>query len=289
VPTQPQSTVAPTTTEYAETFEDLRTYFGDIVPDPTALEDPGSPQYEAVSWLASDLIAKGGARRMLQQSSADEITITQRYVLATLWFATGGSNWTIVAESEDNQWLSAGPECGWKGVICTQRVTAKVRSSLPNLPTQGQNHKNPHLRRRRKLQAIVTSNTTSAPTMKDTPAPTPSPSLAIVSGLELDESNLIGELPADLVLLSDLKYFAAPDNVITRIPSELGALSQLERIYLNNNAIGGRIASELGSLSKLIHLRLNDNLFTGEIPSELGNLVSLDSLELHHTELSGTM
>ena len=290
VPTRPQSTVTPTTAEYAETFEGLQTYFGEIVPDPTALEDPGSPQYEAVSWLTSDIIAKGGSRRMLQQSPADEITITQRYVLATLWFATGGSNWAIVAESEDNQWLSAGPECGWKGVICTHRVIAKVRSSLPNLPTQRQNHRNPpHLRRRRKLQAIVTSNTTSAPTMQDTPVPTPSPSPTVVSGLELEESNLTGELPADLVLLSDLKYFAAPYNVITRIPSELGALSQLERIYLNNNAIGGRIASELGSLSRLIHLRLNDNLFTGKIPSDLGNLLSLDSLELHHNELSGTM
>ena len=289
VPTLPQSTVVPTTMVYAETFEGLQTYFGEIVPDPTALEDPDSPQYEAVSWLASDLIAKGGSRRMLQPSSSDEITITQRYVLATLWFATGGSNWTIAVESKDNQWLSAGPECGWKGVICTRRVIAKVRSSLPNLPTQRQNHKKPHLRRRRKLQAITTPNATLAPTTQDTLAPTPSPPTIVVSGLELDESNLTGELPADLVLLSDLKYFAAPDNAIIRIPSELGALSKLERIYLNNNAIGGRIASELGSLSKLVHLRLNDNLFTGKIPSDLGNLLSLDSLELHHTELSGTM
>ena len=160
---------------------------------------------------------------------------------------------------------------------------------------------NSYLRSRRRLQLSSTSNETIAPTaavntttVKPTPSPTADPveastSMLVVTGLELDESNLNGRIPADLVLLSGLKYLAASNNEITRIPSEMGALYQLERLILNNNGIRGRIPEELGNLSKLIDLRLNDNEFVKKIPSALGNLLLLDSLELHHNELSGTM
>ena len=114
-------------------------------------------------------------------------------------------------------------------------------------------------------------------------------SAPVVTGLDLDDSGLNGRLPADIVLLLGLKYLAASNNAITRIPSELGALSEMERLYLNNNSIRGRIPKELGSLSKLADLRLNDNRFIKKIPSALGNLLSLDSLELHRNELSGNM
>ena len=35
------------------------------------------------------------------------------------------------------------------------------------------------------------------------------------------------------------------------IPAELGSLSNLERLYLNDNALSGEIPAELGSLSNL--------------------------------------
>ena len=253
-PTQPRPTASPTSLKYAETVEELQVILGDVVPNPAALEDPGSPQYEAVSWLASDLVAKGGRRRMLQDTSPEETTITQRYALATLWFATGGKRWTIVAQTEDSQWLSPGPECGWKGVICSRQVITKPRGISPANSTKPQGMKS-YLRSRRRIQLNSTSNETIAPTatvqtttLEPTPSPTTAPveaSVLVVTGLELEESNVIGRIPADIVLLSALKYLTASNNAITRIPSEMGALLQLERLILNDNVIRGRIPDEL--------------------------------------------
>ena len=212
-PTQPQPTSSPTSFEYAETVEELQTFLGDVVPNPAALEDPNSPQYEAVSWLASDLVAKGVSRRRLQETSPEEITITQRYALATLWFATGGKRWTIVAQSEDVQWLSPGPECGWEGVICSRQVITKLRDNSPTNSTKPQGMKS-YLRNRRVLQLCSASNETIAPTatsqtttLEPTPSPTNTPvevNVLVVTGLEIEEINLNGRIPADIVLLSRL-------------------------------------------------------------------------------------
>ena len=44
------------------------------------------------------------------------------------------------------------------------------------------------------------------------------------------------------------------------IPAELGSLSNLQRLYLNDNGLSGEIPAELGSLSNLTDLRLNNRL-----------------------------
>ena len=47
------------------------------------------------------------------------------------------------------------------------------------------------------------------------------------------------------------------------------------------------IPSEIGNLTNLTELRLEDNKLTGEIPSEIGNLTNLTQLSLHSNQLSG--
>ena len=87
-----------------------------------------------------------------------------------------------------------------------------------------------------------------------------------VTGLALDDNNLVGTLPA-----------------------ELGNLAQLERLVLNGNRISGRIPSELGNLSNLTMLTLRGNSLEGPIPSELGALTGLDTLDLFFTGVSGAI
>ena len=48
--------------------------------------------------------------------------------------------------------------------------------------------------------------------------------------------------------------------------TELGNLSSLQGLYLQNNALTGSIPSELGNLTTLINLFLNNNRLTGTIP-----------------------
>lgn len=85
-----------------------------------------------------------------------------------------------------------------------------------------------------------------------------------VTGLVLDDNNLVGTLPP-----------------------ELGNLAQLERLVLNGNRISGRIPPELGNLTNLTMLTLRTNSLEGPIPSELGALTRLDTLDLFNTGVSG--
>ena len=59
------------------------------------------------------------------------------------------------------------------------------------------------------------------------------------------------------------------------IPAELGYLSELREMYLNNNKLVGTIPPTLGHLTKLKVLQLNDNDLTGNIPSELSGMSSI--------------
>ena len=74
-----------------------------------------------------------------------------------------------------------------------------------------------------------------------------------------------------------------------QIPSELGSLSKLERLWLQSNRLSGLIPSELGSLSSLKYLSLSGNQLTGTIPAELGNLTTLTSLGLSNNQLTGSI
>ena len=72
------------------------------------------------------------------------------------------------------------------------------------------------------------------------------------------------------------------------IPPELVSLSNLSWLMLNGNELSGEIPAELGNLSNLKVLRLDNTYLSGEIPEELGNLSNLEHLGLpSFNDLSG--
>ena len=105
--------------------------------------------------------------------------------------------------------------------------------------------------------------------------------------INLSNQALEGNIPSEIGELINLEKLYLNDNNLTgSIPSEIGNLIFLERLYLNNNQITGPIPSEIEYLTNLERLYLNDNQLL-EIPYEIGNLLNLERLQLHNNQLFG--
>ena len=111
-----------------------------------------------------------------------------------------------------------------------------------------------------------------------------------VAGLVLQDNGLSGSIPSSLGNLSNLHRVWLNGNELSgSIPSSLGNLSNLQQLSLHSNGLSGSIPSSLGNLSNLTGLWLNGNELSGSIPSSLGNLSNLQDMELNFNELSGSI
>ena len=109
-----------------------------------------------------------------------------------------------------------------------------------------------------------------------------------VTGLDLSDNGLNGEIPPELGNLSNLQVLVLSSNQLSgEIPSELGNLYNLKVMYLIYNLLSGEIPPELGNLPNLEELSLGLNHLAGAIPAELGNLSNLQVLVLSSNQLSG--
>jgi hypothetical protein len=68
-----------------------------------ALNNKGSPQEKAFLWVTTTPLQPG----------EDNDQITQQYILAVFYYATGGDGWT-----NSNRWLGSSNECDWFKVVC---------------------------------------------------------------------------------------------------------------------------------------------------------------------------
>ena len=112
-----------------------------------------------------------------------------------------------------------------------------------------------------------------------------------VIGLELNNNNLTGEIPPELVNLTHLKVLHLRFNSLSgAVPRELAHLSGLESLDLIGNKLSGRIPPEFGRLQNLRQLDLRGNIrIVGTIPPELGALANLEALELSGCDMTGSI
>ena len=105
--------------------------------------------------------------------------------------------------------------------------------------------------------------------------------------LYLYVNQLSGTIPPELGNLSTLTRLRLNDNQLTgTVPPELGKLGNLNWLYLNSNQLTGTIPPELGNLSKLEVLTLSNNQLSGAVPAALGNLSKLGYLWLYTNQLT---
>lgn len=263
VPTPPPRTMAPTIPTFAPTL--LPTLFPEfasptitpvVVPwnnyvigllsieSPstfTELDDPTSPQFLALQWISME---QGDSSNVFSMDAS-----LQRYALATIYFATGGGEWTSA-----DSWLSnTVHECDWSRVTCDNSRTAVISLELTNNALKGR----------------------LPPELK---------LLKYLRILRLNDNSIKGSLPPEYSRLGDLEEFHLANNQLTgSIPWEYGGFGSFAalRIFdVSRNLLEGRLPSEMGEMSNLQTVNLCSNVLTGTIPSSLGSLEALESLQL---------
>ena len=109
-------------------------------------------------------------------------------------------------------------------------------------------------------------------------------------------SNLSGEIPTSIsnwteIVTLNLNYYPITPLPSVRlsgnIPIELGSLTNLKELYLNNNLFSGQLPDVFENLNNLEILWLDNNQLDGPIPESLWNLVNLKQLYLEHNQFSG--
>jgi hypothetical protein len=110
--------------------------------------------------------------------------------------------------------------------------------------------------------------------------------------LDLQENNLVGTLPPELVILSDsLRVINLLKNeLFGELPAPMiSDLANLEVLDLSSNRFSGALSPQLFDAIKLTRLSLFENSLSSFIPAELGLLRELNVLDLGSNRLTSSI
>eukprot|EP00934_Nitzschia_sp_Nitz4_P009407 Nitzschia sp. Nitz4//scaffold101_size76361//38753//43942//NITZ4_005604-RA/size76361-snap-gene-0.35-mRNA-1//-1//CDS//3329532164//9397//frame0 len=257
----PTSVTSSPTQDPRESIEEiLSTTFFESVPE---LNDPSKPQYQALDWLSEDSYTLGllgfngngeGSRFLLEGEV--HFRVTQRWVLATLFYSTGGySAWKNI-----DGWLTSTDECGWEFVSSCNNYGAIVELAVEN-------------------NGLVGTLPQEIGYFGDA-----------LEKLSFNSNSIGGSVPSTVGLLSGVKRLTLQANdFIGRIPTTIGNMASLQYLVLRGNDVTGHIPSELGNLQNLQTLDLAVTDVSGSIPSQLSSCLDLMKISLGSTDLSGTI
>lgn len=103
-----------------------------------------------------------------------------------------------------------------------------------------------------------------------------SPSFPRVTQIQWPSKGIMGSIPEDIGLLTDLEFLDFSGNYLHgSLPLGFFGLSSLRQLDLSSNAITGEVPSQIEYLQSLQTLILGDNQFVGEILSNIDTLHAL--------------
>ena len=210
-----------------------------------SLTDPASPQSKALAWLANNT----------NVDQYNEIRLTQRYALATLYYATNGDHW-----SSNEGWLSDSDECTWSTddpFNCNGQLMAYLvlyeRSLLGTIPPE-------------------------------------IGLLSLLVEIDLDTNRIQGSIPTTIALLQNLEGLWLFGNSLSgTLPTEISTMTQLSTLDLDTNSLSSSIPATYSQLTNLVELWLGTNQLVGTFPEWISGLTSLRDLYLSENNIQGRL
>jgi len=99
-----------------------------------------------------------------------------------------------------------------------------------------------------------------------------------------------GSIPTEMGLLSNIQRLSLYNTKVNgTLPTEIGMLTALTTLSIHNNFIVGQFPSEIGLCTGLRHIFAYKNEFTGTLPSSLGNLTALESFFMSSNKITGSI
>jgi len=229
------------------------------------LADFNSARYKAACWLIHD---------DLQQYSAYDPKLIQRYVLSLLYFTTGGPDWTTPLG-----FISGKDECDWSAVTCTDQFVTKLGMDVNNL----QGTLASELYSLIHLESFRVSDNSFYGTIPIGISRLPLKMFDIARNL------FSGTIPEDFLLIEGLENAQLDYNLLTGvIPDKYDDIQSLSEFWLGSNFLSGTIPEWIGLASGLKILYLQYNAFTGTLP-ENWNLDNVERIQIQVNQLSGTI
>jgi len=109
-----------------------------------------------------------------------------------------------------------------------------------------------------------------------------------VQWLQVSENGLTGGINSELGQLTDLRILRLEDGVITApLPDIFGQLSELRILNLRFQLIEGGIPPSIYGLANLEELILDNNRLEGQISPDIGRILNLRKLSLNANPLTG--
>eukprot|EP00538_Stauroneis_constricta_P000588 CAMPEP_0119573674 /NCGR_PEP_ID=MMETSP1352-20130426/45242_1 /TAXON_ID=265584 /ORGANISM="Stauroneis constricta, Strain CCMP1120" /LENGTH=553 /DNA_ID=CAMNT_0007623365 /DNA_START=275 /DNA_END=1936 /DNA_ORIENTATION=- len=218
----------------------------------SSVETDGTPQRKALIWLAKD----DPAKLPLKTTSLD--MIEQRYILATLYFATDGPNWAL-----QYNFMSASDVCDWhsttEGIFCNNSEGYVTNVELNNLNLNGE-------------------------------LPPDIALLPQLRMLRIGGNKLKGTFPSQIGLLKTLNVLDVGFNHFEgELPSDLGHLRQLEILDVSNNDFSGPLHSHINNIQTLQLCDVSHNDFVGTLHDNFGNFRNLQIFRASYNQFSTTI
>lgn len=197
-----------------------------------------SPQKDALLWvLYNDTYFYNNMEAAetttpidLKNNEFDEVQFIQRFILATIFMALDGNNWT-----NKTNWMTGVDVCQWHGIECFGS-SSDVEAIANTTNTEGNG-----------IRALILPNNHLHGSL-----PSEIVGLDKLENMELFNNDIIGSIPPKLFEMTMLKTLFLDENHITgTLSTMIGSLINLEKLTLNRNEIVDSIPNEIGKLSNL--------------------------------------